>query len=310
MPDYSDNGLAHCLLSTVMFVGGSNFGLGFFDLGIIYDLFPATLGALNAFGLVFCVGLYVKGRVAPCGTGLPPDAGCSGAGFIFDYYWGMELYPRIFGVDVKKFVNCRFSMSYWQLAGISFAYRSYTLHGQLDPAIVLVALSQYIYLVKFFYWEIGYMRSIDIIVDRAGFYETWGCFTFVPAVYTLHTRMLVRSPSGLSTESAVAIFAIGLAGVLLNFWADNQRQVFRELDGKGLVWGEKPRFVRAQYRVVDAATCREETRTSLLLASGWWGIARHLQYAFELMAAWSWGLLGAGGTSIPNGVARSSTRLS
>ena len=87
------------------------------------------------------------------------------------------------------------------------------------------------------------MRSIDIIVDRAGFYETWGCFTFVLA--SLHTRMLVRSPSGLSTESAVAIFAVGLAGVLLNFWTDNQRQVFRELDGKGLVWGEKPRFVRA-----------------------------------------------------------------
>ena len=78
-------------------------------------------------------------------TGQPPDAGRSGAGFIFDYYWGMELYPRIWGVDVKKFVNCRFSMSYWQLAGISFAYRSYTLHGnQLDPGLVLVALSQYL----------------------------------------------------------------------------------------------------------------------------------------------------------------------
>lgn len=69
-----------------------------------------------------------------------------------------------------------------------------------DAGIVLCAVSQYLYLVKFFIWEIGYMRSIDIIVDRAGFYETWGCLVWVPSVYTLHTRLLVKSPSNLSWE--------------------------------------------------------------------------------------------------------------
>ena len=33
-----------------------------------------------------------------------------------------ELYPRIYNVDVKKFVNCRFSMTFWMLAGISLYY--------------------------------------------------------------------------------------------------------------------------------------------------------------------------------------------
>ena len=133
VPDYVDNGVAHCFLFTAMFVGGSNFGLDLWDLGIIYDTFAPTIGALNVFGLVFCAGLYVKGMYAPSGAGVAPDCGPSGYGPIFDYYWGAELYPRICGVDVKKFVNCRFSMSYWQLAGISFAYRSYTTHNKLDP---------------------------------------------------------------------------------------------------------------------------------------------------------------------------------
>ena len=53
-------------------------------------------------------------------------------------------------------------------------------HGRLDPGLVLCAASQFVYLVKFFYWEIGYMRSIDIITDRAGFYETWGCLVWAP----------------------------------------------------------------------------------------------------------------------------------
>ena len=76
------------------------------------------------------------------------------------------------------------------------------------------------------------MRSIDIIVDRAGFYETWGCLVWVPCVYTLHSRVLVHSPSGLSWLSAGAIFAVGLAGVGLNYWADAQRMTFRERRGR------------------------------------------------------------------------------
>lgn len=183
-------------------------------------------------------------------------------------------------------------MTFWMLAGISFSYRSYTLHGRIDPGIVLSALSQFLYLCKFYAWEMGYMRSIDIIVDRAGFYETWGCLVWVPSVYTLHTRILVRSPSGLSWLVALAIFGLGLGGVLLNYAADWQRMHFREKKGECLIWGKKPEFIRAQYTATNAETGTVETHEALLLASGWWGTARHFQYSFELVAAWSWGMLG------------------
>ena len=96
-------------------------------------------------------------------------------------------------------------MTFWQLAGACYTYRSYTTHGKLDPGLFLAAVSQYVYLVKFFVWEIGYMRSIDIIVDRAGFYETWGCIVWVPTVYTLHSRTCVTSPSQLSWMSAAGM---------------------------------------------------------------------------------------------------------
>lgn len=284
-PKYMDNGLTHCILFVSMFLAGA--GFGWYDLGIIYDNFPKMTGALNAFGLVFCVLLYCKGLWYPSTA----DAGSSGNGCIFDYYWGTELYPNIFGVDVKKFVNCRFSMTFWQLAGISYAWKSYTSHGVLDAGLVLSALSQFLYLFKFFAWEIGYMRSIDIIVDRAGFMETWGVISWVPAVYTLHTRILVRSPSGLSWPTALAIFAVGFAGIVCNYWADWQRMNFREKKGDVKVWGKSPVSIKAKYLAKNTATGQVETHESLLLASGWWGLARHFQYVFELTAAWSWGLL-------------------
>jgi len=193
-------------------------------------------------------------------------------------------------------------MTFWQIAGISFAYRSYIIHRKVDPAIVLCALSQYLYLVKFYIWEIGYMRSMDIIVDRAGFYETWGCITWVPAVYTFHTAVLVNSPSRLSWGEAGIIFAVGLAAVGLNWWADEQRAQFRESHGEKLIWGQKPRSITARYTIENEKTGKKEERTTILLASGLWGFCRHPQYIFELIAAWSWGFLGAGGLNCPNGV--------
>lgn len=133
------------------------------------------------------------------------------------------------------------------------------------------------------------MRSIDIIVHRAGFYEEWGCLVFVPSLYTLHTRLLVRSPSQISLAIALPIFLIGLAGVLVNFWADKQREWFREADGKCKIWGKAPVFVTASYTVIEGN--KKITKSSLLLASGFWGVARHFHYVFELTAAWSWCLL-------------------
>ena len=51
-------------------------------------------------------------------------------------------------------------------------------------------------------------------------------------------------------------------------------------------------FIPCRYTVRDSTSGALVERESLLLASGFWGTARHFQYLFELMAAWSWCLLG------------------
>lgn len=296
VPKYVDNAVLHCVVYTALFYLGSNIGYGdFYDFGIIYDLFPESVAFLNIFGLVFCVFLTLKGIHFPS----TQDSGSSGSIFK-DFVWGTELYPRILGLDLKRFVNCRFSMTFWQLAGLSFCYRSYTLHGYtIDWGLFFSALSQYIYLVKFFMWEMGYMRSIDIIVDRAGFEIQWGCLVWVPAVYTLHSRFLVQYPSGLSFMLASSLFILSIAGVILNYMADRERDIFRATNGEALVWGKKPSFIKATYTIIDRRTGESSQKTSLLLASGFWGVARHFQYFFELTAAWSWCLLA---NPIQNGI--------
>ena len=57
----------------------------------------------------FCSRLSFFTWHAPSGT----------TGSLFkDFTWGTELYPRVFGVDIKRFINCRFSMTFWMLAGL------------------------------------------------------------------------------------------------------------------------------------------------------------------------------------------------
>lgn len=316
VPVYVNNGLAHCLVFSVLFVlgsdlgvcggsssGGGGVGSGIltattsstlfctmyepYSFGILYDIFAPGLAFLNIFGIVFCILLTFKGLHYPS----TQDYGSSGS-YVKDYLWGTELYPRVGGLDLKRFINCRFSMTFWQLAGLSYCYRSYQWHNHtLDWGLFFSAVSQYLYLVKFFVWEMGYLRSIDIIVDRAGYEIQWGCLVWVPAVYSFHTRFLVLNPSGLSFSTALTLFLISMAGVVLNYAADRERDVFRATQGKCLVWGCPPRYITAKYTIVDGSTGKETIQTSLLLASGFWGMARHFQYFFELMAAYSWCLL-------------------
>merc|ERR1712007_53057 len=43
LPEYVDNGLLHCIVFTIVFLGCSSIGLNLFDLGIIYDQFAPCI---------------------------------------------------------------------------------------------------------------------------------------------------------------------------------------------------------------------------------------------------------------------------
>src|SRR5262245_10856943 len=162
VPVYTANGPAAFAVTLTLF-GGASFGLGLFPATIVAEHFGAIIGALNVAGLLLCLFLYVKGRYRPSTS----DASVTGNP-IFDYYWGTELQPTLAGWNVKMFTTCRFGMMAWPLILLSFAAAQSQRHGLADSMIVAVAL-QLVYIAKFFWWETGYLGSLDIMHDRAGF---------------------------------------------------------------------------------------------------------------------------------------------
>lgn len=95
-PSYRENGLLHFAIT----LGGYflvTHKLGLLPAGWIYDHLRQVMWILNVFGLLLSAALYVKGLYAPS----TPDSGSSG-NIWMDFYWGTELYPRVFGVDLKQ----------------------------------------------------------------------------------------------------------------------------------------------------------------------------------------------------------------
>ena len=252
--------------------------LDLFSPAIVYDHFGPLLGALNVFSLVFCLFLYLKGRFAPS----TPDHSTTGNP-IFDYYWGTELYPRVLGWDLKQFTNCRFGMMAWPVILVSFAAAQHQATGAVSDSMLVGVAIQLVYIAKFFWWETGYLGSLDIMHDRAGFYICWGCLVWVPAIYTSPTLYLVDHPHALGLPLAAAILLLGVLAVFTNYFADRQRQRVRATDGQCTVWGRPPELIHARY-----TTAAGEDKQSLLLVSGWWGVSRHFHYVPEILGAFLW----------------------
>lgn len=276
IPTYKENGPLAFIISMLLFCAAS-FGLNLFPASILYDNMGALLGALNILSLIVCALLYLKGRFYPSSS----DSGITN-NVIFDYYWGTELYPRIFGFNIKQFITCRFGMMSWGLFLISYCAKQAEL-GTLANSMLVSVILQFLYLSKFYVWEKGYLRSLDIMHDRAGFYICWGCMVWVPCIYTSPSMYLVLHPIVLNSNIAVLILALGMLSIRINYLADKQRLMVRATAGNCRVWGKKPKTVLAQYQTTDG-----QTKESILLASGWWGIARHFHYIPELAATFLW----------------------
>jgi 7-dehydrocholesterol reductase len=281
-PIYKANGLAcyFITLFTVIIMQVCNV----YNFARVYDKFGNILSSLNVFAWVFCLMLLIKGHFVPSST----DHGTTG-NIIIDFYWGMELYPRIFGWDVKQFTNCRFGLMFWAVALLCFGFKNIELnHGTLQIGLAISIGLQLIYLTKFYYWEMGYMCSMDIQHDRAGYYICWGCLVWVPGIYTSAAFYLTTSCPQLSHISAFIISFLGFICIVINYDSDNQRYVFRQTNGQCTIWGSAyppPRYIEAKYRTTADDN---QLKTSLLLVDGYWKISRHFHYVPEILASFFW----------------------
>ena len=192
---------------------------------------------------------------------------------IFKFYRGLKFHSKLDNIDIKQWTNCRFGMIAWQIIILIFFFYVYHKNG-FNLAIFVSVILQTIYIGKFFYWETGYFNTLDITLDRVGYYICWGCIVFVPAFYTLSTYYLANNPKNISEKIGVIILLLGVSFILINYLIDKQKEDFKK-DSNIYIWGKKAEYIST-------------TKGSNLLTSGFWGISRHLNYVFEILLSICW----------------------
>jgi 7-dehydrocholesterol reductase len=115
----------------------------------IYDHWEEFLSTVSTIAFLLCFLVMLKGKYMPTTNDYR-----SSSNWLTDFYRGVELYPRIFNIDVKLITNCRYGMLAWALLSVIFCMKTFELYGYTDSALVTCVLTL-VYLTKFFWWESG-----------------------------------------------------------------------------------------------------------------------------------------------------------
>lgn len=271
---YRINGLWAWIISNGAFLLGS-IGFGLFEPSIIADNWGGLLVATNLYGLLLTGFVYLKAKLSP--THLD-DCKKSGS-WLYDFYMGIEFNPRLGEwFDFKLFYNGRPGIVAWTMINMSFAAAQYRRFGQISDSMILVNILQALYVVDFFVHEDWYLKTMDIAHDHFGFMLAWGDSVWLPFMYTLQTQYLSYHPVYLGTGQFWIILTIGLMGYIIFREANFQKDVCRRTEGKCQIWGRPARTLYTIYQSSDG-----KLHKSLLLMSGFWGMARHCNYLGDLI---------------------------
>lgn len=272
-PKYQGNGFVFWAITTVI-TGIICFFVPQFPIKFTEN-FISIIITFAIFGFIFVFYLYLKDRNTYWDKDEDDKKGYSD---VFRFYRGLSFHPTVGGVDVKQLTNCRFGMIGWQIIITIFAFFSYYNYG-FNTAMAVSFILQSLYIAKFFFWETGYFNTLDITLDRAGYYICWGCIVFVPAFYTFASYYLANNPSKVSLSVGALFLALGIAFIWLNYDVDAQKEAFKKDNGVA-IWGKKAEYI------TDTNAGEEGGRK--LLTSGWWGVSRHINYVFEIGLSACW----------------------
>lgn len=277
---YNINGLQAWIISHILFLAGA-FLFGWFSPTIIFDNWGSIFWIANILGTALAVFVFAKAYLFPS---FPNDRKFSG-NLIYDFFMGIELNPRIKLLDIKLFFNGRPGIVAWTLINFSFAAAQYMRIGYVTNSMLLVNLFQILYVLYFFWKEAWYLKTIDIHHDHFGWMLAWGDCVWLPYMYTLQALFLVFHPIDLSFAYCIFVLMLGLTGFYIFASANNQKDRFRQSNGKASIWNRQPQYISCSYSTLDGAR-----RESKLLLSGWWGITRHMNYTGDLLLSLAYSL--------------------
>ncbi|KAL3536158.1 hypothetical protein ACH5RR_004619 [Cinchona calisaya] len=190
--------------------------------------------------------------------------------FIHDWWFGIQLNPQFLGIDLK-FLFVRAGMMGWLLINLSILVRSIQ-ESNLSQSMILYQIFCTLYIFDYFFYEDFMTSTWDIIAERLGFMLVFGDLVWIPFTFSIQAWWLLGNKVELTTAAVIANCLVFFMGYLVFRGANKQKHVFKK-NPKAPIWGRPPKVIGGK-----------------LLASGYWGIARHSNYLGDLLVALSFSL--------------------
>lgn len=243
-------------------------------LPILYDQYEALSGASIGFSILLSTYLYAS-SFRP--SALLAKGGNSGNA-VYDFFIGRELNPRIGSFDLKQFCELRPGLIGWTMLNLGMAAKQYQQTGSVSASMILVNVLQGLYVWDSLYQERAILTTMDITTDGFGYMLAFGDLAWVPFTYGLQAKYLVDHDPGLSMWQLAGIAACGLAGYVIFRASNSEKDRFRK----------DPNSPTVQHLQVLEVQNMQTGKPSKLLVSGWWGLARKINYTGDWIMSWAW----------------------
>ncbi|KAF2147005.1 uncharacterized protein K452DRAFT_261140 [Aplosporella prunicola CBS 121167] len=204
---------------------------------------------------------------------------------LYDWFIGRELNPRVLlpligEIDIKAWCEVHPGLLGWILLNCAFVAKQFRTFGFVSDGIVFVTLVQALYVLDSHFMEPAILTTMDLTTDGFGTMLAFGDLVWVPFFYSSQTRYLATHPVSLGPWGLAAVAVLLVTGYYVFRASNAQKNAFRRDPNDPKVRHLK--FI--------------ETKSgSRLLVSGWWGLARHMNYFGDWLQAWPY--------SLPTGIA-------
>jgi delta14-sterol reductase/lamin-B receptor len=245
------------------------------SLSWLFTHFTEMLTASLVLSTCMSIALYIASLRLPAGHADVAPGGDSGVA-VYDFFMGRELNPRPLPgttFDLKYFCELRPGLIGWCALNLGMLCYQVETNGMASGSMVLVNAFQLVYVWDALYNEKAILTTMDITTDGFGFMLCFGDLSWVPFTYSLQSRYLAFFDPGLSAVVLCTIFAAKVAGY----------RAFRGANGEKDAFRTDPNSARcAHLETITTKTGRK------LLVSGWWGMARKINYTADWTMALSW----------------------
>ncbi|KZZ86954.1 Delta(24(24(1)))-sterol reductase [Ascosphaera apis ARSEF 7405] len=212
---------------------------------------------------------------------------------IYDFFMGMELNPRMFGIlDFKMFFEVRLPWFILLLVTMGAAARQWEMYGYISGEVGLLLLAHYLYANACAKGEECIVPTWDMYYEKWGFMLIFWNLSGVPLSYCHCTIYLANHHPDTYRWNKFALFLLYVAYIFV-YWVwdttNSQKNRFRQQQRGDMI--TRKTFPQLPWQTVENPKTITSKKGYTLLVDGWYGYARKIHYTCDIFFAISWGLV-------------------